>query len=70
MIRGGSPSAFDRMLGTRMGVRAVEGLLDGKKDVMVGLQGRKIEYVPLENVIATPRQPNMDYYDMAEMLAR
>ena len=70
VIRGGSPSAFDRMLGTRMGVRAVEGLLDGKKDVMVGLQGRKIEYVPLENVIATPRQPNMDYYDMAEMLAR
>jgi len=70
VIRGGSPSAFDRMLGTRMGVRAVEGLLDGKTDVMVGLQGRKIEYVPLENVIATPRQPNMEYYDMAEMLAR
>jgi len=70
VIRGGSPTAFDRMLGTRMGVRAVEGLLDGKTDVMVGLQGRKIAYVPLDEVLAHPRQPNLDYYDMAEMLAR
>lgn len=70
VIRGGSPTAFDRMLGTRMGVRAVEGLINGKTDVMVGLQGRKIAYVPLEDVLAQPRQPNLDYYDMAEMLAR
>jgi len=70
VIRGGSPSAFDRMLGTRMGVRAVEGLINGKTDVMVGLQGNKIAYAPLEEVLAAPRQPNLDYYDMAEILAR
>lgn len=68
--RGGRPSAFDRMLATRMGVKAVESLLDGEADVMVGLQGRDIVTFPLEKVISERREANIEYYDMARMLAR
>ncbi len=68
--RGGSPTAFDRMLATRMGVAAVEALLAGESDVMVGLQGNDIVTVPLEEVISRSHTPNPEYFAMAKMLAR
>ncbi len=68
--RGGSPTAFDRLLAARMGVKAVESLLEGQVDVMTGLQGRGIELVPLEEVISNKQQANEDYYSMARVLAR
>jgi 6-phosphofructokinase 1 len=68
--RGGQPSAFDRMLATRLGVRAVEALVAGETDVMVGLQGREIELVPLETVISKTRSPNLAYYDMLAIVTR
>ena len=67
--RGGSPSAFDRMLATRMGTRAVEALLAGETDVMVGLSGRDTVTVPLAKVLSAPRQPNLEYLEMARILA-
>ena len=68
--RGGSPSAFDRLLATRMGVRAVEALLAGETDRMVGLQGKDINLVPLEEVTAQSQSPNLAFYDMAWILAQ
>jgi len=68
--RGGSPTAFDRLLAARMGVKAVEALLEGKNDFMTGLQGRGIELVPLEEVINNRQTTNEDYYEMARTLAR
>jgi len=68
--RGGSPTAFDRMLATRMGVKAVEALLGGKTDVMVSLEGRAIITIPLEEVVKSSRSPNMGFYEMALILAR
>lgn len=68
--RGGIPSAFDRMLATRMGVGAVEQLLEGQRDIMMGLEGREIVTRQLIEVIEKSRQPNLDIYDMARMLAR
>jgi 6-phosphofructokinase 1 len=68
--RGGSPSAFDRLLATRMGVRAVEALLAGETDVMVGLDGRDIKLIPLEEVTAKSQSPNLAFYDMAWILAQ
>lgn len=68
--RGGSPTAFDRLLAARMGVKAVEALLEGKVDVMTGLQGRGIELVPLEEVVTNKQQANEDFYRMARVLAR
>lgn len=42
--RGGSPTYFDRVLASKMGIAAVEGLLAGKKDVMVGIKDNKMVY--------------------------
>lgn len=49
--RGGSPSAFDRILGSKLGAHAVRKLIEGHKDVMVGLQSNDITVCPLEDVI-------------------
>ncbi len=68
--RGGSPTAYDRLLASRMGIKAVEALMSGKSGVMTGLQGRSIEYVPLEDVVTGKREVNMEYYEMVGLLAR
>jgi 6-phosphofructokinase 1 len=67
--RGGRPSAFDRLLATRMGVAAVEALLRGEGDVMVGLEGREIQAVSLGEVVQHKRAANLEYYEMVSMLA-
>ncbi len=51
MQRGGSPSCFDRVLASRMGVKAVESLLDGKTNYMVGLLNDKMSLTPLEQAV-------------------
>lgn len=51
MQRGGSPSCFDRVLASRMGVKAVESLLEGKKNVMVGTINNKLELYPIHKAV-------------------
>ncbi|RMG74640.1 MAG: 6-phosphofructokinase [Chloroflexi bacterium] len=68
--RGGSPTAFDRLLATRMGRSAVERLLAGETGMMVGLDGREIVTHPLEDVIAKTREISENYYEMAWELSR
>lgn len=51
MQRGGSPSCFDRVLASRLGVKAVESILEGKSNFMVGLINDKVELTPLEQAI-------------------
>jgi 6-phosphofructokinase 1 len=51
MQRGGAPSCFDRVLASRMGVKAVESLLEGKSNYMVGLINDKMELTKLEQAI-------------------
>ncbi|MBF7092406.1 6-phosphofructokinase [Flavobacterium sp. ALJ2] len=51
MQRGGSPSCFDRVLASRLGVKAVESLLEGKSNYMVGLQNDKVTLTPLDQAI-------------------
>jgi 6-phosphofructokinase 1 len=51
MQRGGSPSCFDRVLASRLGVKAVESLIEGKSNYMVGLQQDKVTLTPLEQAI-------------------
>lgn len=48
--RGGSPSAADRILASKLGFEAVEGLLNGKKDVMVGIKKNEIHFTPLHRI--------------------
>jgi 6-phosphofructokinase 1 len=51
--RGGSPTYFDRVLASKLGVAAVEGLLNGKTDVMVGIQKGEITYTPFDEFSAS-----------------
>jgi 6-phosphofructokinase 1 len=51
MQRGGAPSCFDRVLASRMGVKAVESLLEGKTNYMVGLINDKMELTKLDQAI-------------------
>jgi 6-phosphofructokinase 1 len=51
MQRGGAPSCFDRVLASRLGVKAVESLLEGKSNYMVGIFNDKIKLTPLEQAI-------------------
>ncbi len=67
--RGGRPSAFDRLMATRMGVAAAQALLNDQSDVMVALQGRNVDLVPLEKVVSQQRAANLEYYEMCKMLA-
>jgi 6-phosphofructokinase 1 len=68
--RGGKPTAFDRMLATRFGVKAVQFLLEGKSAVMTALSGREITPIPMEEVINHKKVIANDYIEMASMLAR
>jgi 6-phosphofructokinase 1 len=51
MQRGGSPSCFDRVLASRMGVKAVETLIEGKNNVMVGTINNKLELYPIDKAV-------------------
>ena len=51
MQRGGSPSCFDRVLASRMGVKAVETLMEGKNNVMVGTVNNKIVLYPIDKAV-------------------
>ncbi|NDJ34223.1 MAG: 6-phosphofructokinase [Chloroflexi bacterium] len=68
--RGGSPSAFDRLLATRMGVAAVDYLLKGETGVMVALEGRGIITKKLEDVIGKQRPLSPQYDELADILIR
>lgn len=49
--RGGTPSASDRILASRMGVAAIEALLEGQRNVMIGIDNDEIVYVPFSKAI-------------------
>lgn len=68
--RGGHPTAFDRLLASRMGAKAVELLLNGESDVMVGLSGMGISAVKLDEVISNSRPARLTDHEMVKRLAR
>jgi len=68
--RGGSPSAWDRLIAARFGVSAVERLLKGGSGTMVGLKDGAIVAVPMEAAGSRQRAPDLEYYRMAKMLAK
>ncbi len=66
--RGGSPTAFDRLLASRLGRSAVELLIEGKHSVMVGLQNSKIIDTPLTDVATVKKKLDRDFLSLALML--
>jgi len=51
MQRGGNPTCFDRVLASRMGVKAVESILEGKSNLMIGVRDTKLVLTPLAEAI-------------------
>ena len=64
--RGGTPTAFDRVLGTRFGVKAVELAKRKSFGKMVALSGNKIIEVPIEKAISTLKTVDMEFYEIAK----
>ena len=69
MQRGGSPSCFDRVLASRLGVKAVETLLDGKSNYMVGLNQDKIMLTPLEQAIKGQSEIDMELVKVSDIVS-
>ena len=67
--RGGSPSCLDRVLASRMGVKAVESLLEGKSNFMVGLQNNKMELSPLESAIKGKSKINLELLRVSDIMS-
>ena len=68
--RGGSPSAFDRVLASILGFGAVEALLQGKSGVMVGIKNNNIHYTPFKEAISKSKTFGKDLLRMAHILAQ
>jgi 6-phosphofructokinase 1 len=66
--RGGAPSCYDRVIASRMGVAAVDGLIQGRKDVMIGLINDRETYTSLEEAITRRNLPNRDELRIARIL--
>jgi 6-phosphofructokinase 1 len=64
--RGGTPTAFDRILGTRFGVKAVELAKSKSFGKMVALSGNKIIEVPIEKAISALKTVDMEFYEIAK----
>jgi 6-phosphofructokinase 1 len=69
MQRGGNPTCQDRVLASRIGIASVEALLNGRKDIMIGVVHKDINYTPLENAVKYNLEINKNLLDMVEILA-
>ncbi|GAA4712044.1 6-phosphofructokinase [Brevibacillus fulvus] len=67
--RGGSPTAFDRMLASRMGAAAVDLLLEGKADRMVGIQNNQIVDIDFDEALSQKHQLDLSIYQLARSLS-
>lgn len=67
--RGGSPSCFDRVLASRLCVKAVELLLDGQKDLMVGFINNKVQPCSLEEALKSKHNINKELLRISDILS-
>ncbi|MCF6241686.1 MAG: 6-phosphofructokinase [Bacteroidales bacterium] len=68
MQRGGSPTAFDRYLASRLGVAAVEAILDNQRSIMVGYSNHEVVHVPFNKTIKGHRNINKELLEVADIL--
>lgn len=67
--RGGSPTCFDRLIASRMGFHAVECLMLGKNNVMVGVVNNRMHYTPLNAAVKAKEKFNKDWLKIVKILA-
>lgn len=69
MQRGGSPSCFDRVLASRLGVKAVESLLEGKSNYMAGLLRDEVVLTPLEQAVKGKSQVDKELIRVSDIVS-
>ncbi|MGB1231613.1 MAG: 6-phosphofructokinase [Winogradskyella sp.] len=67
--RGGSPSCFDRVLASRMGVKAVESLLNGQSNYMVGLKNDRIDVTPFDKAVKGKSKINKELLRVSDIMS-
>ncbi len=67
--RGGSPSAYDRVLASTLGYQAVRGLLTGQRGVMAGIVDKDVVFTPFEKAIKHHKDINREMLEMSRILA-
>ena len=68
MQRGGAPSCYDRVLASRMGVKAVEALLEGQTNLMVGILANNLILTPIEKAIKGSTKINKELIRVSEIM--
>ena len=67
--RGGAPSCMDRLIASRMGYSAVECLMEGRHNVMIGIVNNKMHYTPLEKAVKAKQKISEDWLKIVKILA-
>lgn len=67
--RGGIPTAYDRILASRLGLGALEGLMNGEQNVMAGVVNNELVYTPFKDTIRLPKPINEDLLRMVKILS-
>ncbi len=67
--RGGSPTCIDRYIASRMGYHAIECLMDGTHNVMVGIVNNKMHYTPLDNAVKAKQKISDEWMKIVKVLA-
>jgi 6-phosphofructokinase 1 len=67
--RGGIPTAYDRILASRLGLGALEGLMAGEKNVMAGVVNNELVYTPFKDTIRLPKPISEDLLRMVKILS-
>ena len=67
--RGGAPSAIDRILASRMGAASIDALLEGQRNVMIGIQNDELVYVPFNKAIKNDKPINRELLNTLRILS-
>jgi len=67
--RGGSPSAYDRILASRMGAAAIDALMEDQRNIMIGVKNDTIVYVPFSKAIKMEKPINRDLLETLRILS-
>jgi 6-phosphofructokinase 1 len=67
--RGGSPTAYDRILASRMGVAAIDALMDGLRNIMIGIVNNEMVHVPLAKAIKDDKPVNENLLGVLQILS-
>ena len=67
--RGGSPTAADRILASRMGAAAIQAILDGQRNVMIGIENGRIVYVPFSKAVKHDKGIDRTNLDLVRVLS-